>query len=198
MSARDGARLFGISTLNALVALLISFFLTRALPLDSWIHFDQIRSLVPEHLEKITRPEVHFHQVLEGFIPSNIIDPFQQNGIIAVVLLAILFGAAIRSRKRSETLVYFPIDQWVSEMFAIVSKVLGWFVHFVPMAVFCVIAKAVGSGGFAWLQTLFVFVLLVFAGMFIQVAGYYSLLLKIRGSSRLYSSGKPPKLSLRP
>jgi Na+/H+-dicarboxylate symporter len=182
LSARDGARLFGISTLNAFVALGISFFLTRALPLDSWIHFDQIRSLVPEHLEKITRPEFSFHQALEGFVPGNLIDPFQQNGIIAVVLLAILFGAAIRSRKKSASFPpQFPIDQWVSEMFAIVSKILGCFVHFVPLAVFCVIAKAVGSGGFAWLQTLFVFVLIVFAGMFIQVAGYYSLLLKIAG-----------------
>jgi Na+/H+-dicarboxylate symporter len=179
LSARDGARLFGISTLNALVALVISFFLTRALPLDSWIHFDQIRSLVPEHLEKITRPELNFNQIFESFIPGNLIDPFQQNSVIAVVILAILFGSAIRSRKKSES--SFAIDQWVAEMFAVISKILGWFVHLVPIAVFCVIAKAVGTGGFAWLQTLSVFVAIVFTGMFIQVAGYYSLLLKLAG-----------------
>lgn len=183
LSARDGMRLFGISSLNALAALVISFSLTRALPLDSWIHFDQIRSLVPEHLEKIARPDLSFHQILEGFVPGNLIEPFQQNSIIAVVILAILLGAAIRSRKNSETLVFFPIDQWIAEMFAVTAKILGWFVHLVPIAVFCVIAKAVGSGGFAWLQTLFIFVLIVFAGMFIQVAGYYSLLLKIAGFS---------------
>jgi Na+/H+-dicarboxylate symporter len=179
LSARDGARLFGISTLNALVALVISFFLTRALPLDSWIHFDQIRSLVPEHLEKITQPELNFNQIFESFIPGNLIDPFQQNSVIAVVILAILFGSAIRSRKKSES--SFAIDQWVAEMFAVISKILGWFVHLVPIAVFCVIAKAVGTGGFAWLQTLSVFVAIVFTGMFIQVAGYYSLLLKLAG-----------------
>jgi Na+/H+-dicarboxylate symporter len=179
LSARDGARLIAISSLNALVALVISFFLTRALPLDSWIHFDQIRSLVPAHLEKITRPEVSFTQVLEGFIPGNLIEPFQQNNVIAVVVLAILFGAGIRSQKNKE--IAFPIDQWVSEMFVVISKILGWFVHLVPIAVFCVIAKAVGTGGFAWLQTLSVFVAIVFAGMSIQVAVYYSLLLKLAG-----------------
>jgi Na+/H+-dicarboxylate symporter len=176
---KDGVCLIGLSTLNALAALMISFFLTRVLPLDNWIHFDQIRALIPAMNTEAALPPVGFSKILESFVPSNMIQPFQENSVIPVVLLAILLGIAVRSRKTSSPL--FAMDAWIAEAFQIISKVLGWLVHGVPLAVFCVIAKATGAGGFAWFQTLAVFVLIVALGMLIQVTVYYSLLLKIAG-----------------
>lgn len=67
----------------------------------------------------------------------------------------------------------------------------------IPIAVFCVLAKIVGSSGLALLPMLGIFVLTVASGMLIQVVVYYSALLQFAGIGPLefFRDGSPALLT---
>lgn len=168
---RRGAKLLGISLVNACVAGGIALLIANVLPLGR--HVDKA-AFVPDAKAHAVQPPP-ISKVLEGLVPANMLEPFTTNDALAIALLAVLFGAALRALPESEERATFA--RFASASFKIFAKVLGWVVHLVPIAAFCIIAKVVGTSGFAVFRGLAAFVGLVALGIFVHAGLYYTVLL---------------------
>lgn len=110
-----------------------------------------------------------------SFIPSSIVSPFAENNILAVVLVALLFGAAIRAHlaKPSAEISLVAAQRVIKAAAGVVSVVILWLVKLVPVAVFCVTARTVGEYGFAPFKGLAFYVALGSLGLMLQVFVVY-------------------------
>ncbi|MBS1702146.1 MAG: dicarboxylate/amino acid:cation symporter [Armatimonadetes bacterium] len=90
-------------------------------------------------------------QHLFDSIPSDFITPFQKNDIISILVLAIALGCAMRillhSSNEQVSRSVRSLQNVLNALFQIVITVLKWVFELVPLAVFAVVARVVGSGG---------------------------------------------------
>jgi Na+/H+-dicarboxylate symporter len=131
--------------------------------------------IAPGRHAKLARPEGApkiegdvFTQLLDN-IPSSLLGPLVENQVIGVVLIAVAFGAAVRTldaekRKTAEDLS--------SLAFGTLLAVLSWVIEFVPFAVFGKVASIVGTSGFSPFVSLGVFVLAVIVALLLQTTYY--------------------------
>ncbi len=112
--------------------------------------------------------------VLSELVPESVFGPMLKNEILSVVLLAILCGSALRRLRREQR--GKAISELVEDGLAITTRLLGWLIELVPIAIFGVVAKVVGTAGFAVFLSLGQLVGTVALGLVLHVALYYSLL----------------------
>jgi Na+/H+-dicarboxylate symporter len=114
---------------------------------------------------------------LVGYVPKNVVQPFLENSILSIVLLAVLLGAALRRIKdRQEALGeddYRVVESFVLTVFRAIEQMLAWVVAMVPLAVFGVVARTIGREGFAKFGLLLAYVGVAALGLAIQVFVVY-------------------------
>jgi Na+/H+-dicarboxylate symporter len=112
-----------------------------------------------------------------AYIPENIVQPFIENQVISIVMLAVVAGASLRSvqqfQQRQGRTDYVALEHAVVTCFEAIQQVMRWVVMLVPLAVFSVVAKAVGEGGLGKLAMLGPYVLVVLGGLFLQILIVY-------------------------
>lgn len=91
-------------------------------------------------------------QHLFDSVPTDFITPFQKNDIISILVLAISLGVAMRillnSPNEQVSKSVKSLQNVLNALFQIVIIVLKWVFELVPVAVFAVVARVVGKGGF--------------------------------------------------
>jgi Na+/H+-dicarboxylate symporter len=112
---------------------------------------------------------------LDALVPANLLEPFATNDAFTIAILAVLLGVALRALPEDENRATF--GRFATASFQVVARVLGWVVHLVPIAAFCVVAKVVGTSGFKALGGLAAFVGVVTLGLFIHAGLYYTTLI---------------------
>jgi Na+/H+-dicarboxylate symporter len=88
LKAKSGLRILGISVVNGLLALIIALTLANALRPGRFLE-------PPKSTESQSLPVVRPMRFLDdmlGMIPTNLVDPFLNNSIIAVVMFAVCLG----------------------------------------------------------------------------------------------------------
>jgi Na+/H+-dicarboxylate symporter len=114
---------------------------------------------------------------LKDLIPESIPDPFLKNQVLTIVLLAVICGIALRTmRGRGSGAVLFKL---IEEGFELLGVLLHGVVAIVPVAVFAVVAKVVGTTGFSIFLSLGALVGTVALGLAIHVLGYYVFLILV-------------------
>jgi DAACS family dicarboxylate/amino acid:cation (Na+ or H+) symporter len=93
------------------------------------------------------------------------------------VLLALLFGFAVRALRRRERARAVVVEELVTSLHGVTEVVLGWVVRLVPVAVFGVVAKTVGEYGLAPLKGLGAYLGAGLVGMAVQIVVVYQALL---------------------
>jgi Na+/H+-dicarboxylate symporter len=91
-----------------------------------------------------------------------------------------------------------PARELVGEGFKLLTLVLGWVVDLVPLAIFGVLAKIVGTTGFGLFASLGKLVATVAFGLFVHVAVWYTLLLVLvarRNPLTFYRAAAPAMLT---
>jgi Na+/H+-dicarboxylate symporter len=183
---RKAWTLVGISAVNALVAVLIALGCARCL--DSGrgkfaglreyaTHADagSMASAVGGSLApQAVRPS------LSALLPENLVDPFRQNNVIAVVLLGVLIALALRAVQKRGT----PQAAHV-EIVAAISRaalqawlvLLGWVIRLIPLAVAGVLAGAVARTGMTAIRSLGAFLATMLLGLLLHAVVYYGLLI---------------------
>lgn len=111
----------------------------------------------------------------DAVIPTSILSPFVENNVLSVVLVALLFGAAIRAyaTKPGAEVSLHSAQRVTKAGVAVVSTAILWLVRLVPVAVFCVTAKTVGEYGFSPFKGLAMYVLVASLGLVLQMALVY-------------------------
>lgn len=140
----------------------------------------QSKSAAPEQpAAKITKekPALNPLQVLTGLVPESLLEPFIKNNTIGVILIALLFGFALkRMRHDGEIERITDVEKLVETLFQATLAVIGYVVKIIPYAVFCLVGSAVGKSGLGVFSVLWIFLLTILAGFFLHACVYYPLI----------------------
>jgi DAACS family dicarboxylate/amino acid:cation (Na+ or H+) symporter len=110
---------------------------------------------------------------VNNVLPTNRVEPFSTNNVLALVFLSVLFGAAIRSFKHEEATWVPAVEQLVEGGCRVSERLMIWLVKLTPLAVFGVIAKVVGDSGFSLFAPLVKYTLTALLGLSIQMLIVY-------------------------
>ena len=222
VSAGRGARLIGICLVNVSVAFAIGLTLMNTLkPGEHWRgRMDQLSSVVQQEIGPVELPSTVSAppsaappstsakpsgtekpkpatlspiENLKSYVPKSLVDPFAENSVITVVLLALLGGMAIRRVKdRQETEGVDSIrtvERFIEATYHVLIQILEWVVQAVPFAVFGLVAQVVGKYGIGVFRFLWVFLAVILLGLLIHSLVYYPLAAWLVGR-------KPPRVYL--
>ncbi len=168
---RDAARLVAIAGFNAVLALAIG------LGISNLIRPGRFLTIPPPTGAAVEARPLKFPDDLLGFVPTSVAQPFVDNAILSIVLLAVLGGAALRRVKEAQIAEgrddYLAVERGVSTLFRAVEVALAWVVALVPIAVFGVVARTIALQGLAPVGGLAVYVGVAALGLAIQVAVVY-------------------------
>ncbi len=172
IEGRAGLKLVLIAALNACVAGMTALLLSNVLAVGRHVDKTPFLAVAPGG---VAPPATSLSKALDALVPANLLEPFATNDAFAIAILAVLLGVALRHLPDDENRQTF--GRFTTASFQLVAKVLGWVVHLVPIAAFCVVAKVVGTSGFKVLGGLAAFVGLVALGLAIHAGVYYTALL---------------------
>ncbi len=172
---RAAARMVAISLTNAAIALAIGLTLSNLLrPGEA---STALRQAAASGAPARASEALDFGKVVSGLVPSSLFEPFVENTILTIVVIAVLLGAALRRVKaeqisRGET-GYRPIEDTVAALLSAFERMLAWVIAIVPLAVLGVVAQTVGQYGFAPFAGLGPYVGVALLGLAIQVFVVY-------------------------
>ena len=165
-------RLFTVVSINTTIALAIGLTLSNVVQPGRYFEssVSTISGAQPPQVDSID-----FTKVVSSIVPTSIVGPFAENNVIAVVLLSLLLGTALRQHLtagradfelvQAERLIRTVLSVWTSGLMLLV--------RLVPYAVFCVTARTVGEYGFEPFKGLSLYIVLACVGMCLQIALVY-------------------------
>lgn len=192
INGRAAGRLLMITSINTAIALVIG------LGLSNWLKPGRHMTLPAMATPASTAApaaKIDFFKTVSGYLPSNFVDPFRENLVITIILLAVVLGLALRAVKREQhargETTFQAIEDLVATAFRATEILLSWVVRLVPFAVFGVVAKTVGEQGFAPLKGLAVYVGVALLGLALHVLVVYQawIVLVARLPLRVFWSG---------
>ena len=172
ISGRTARRLAGLLLLNTTVAILIGLGVASVVRPGSWSKFDAPQAAVAGE-----KPGGGISPVdlLIQNVPRSILGPLgDKSNIIGVILIAIAFGIALRTEKNKPIR---NVQDVVEIAYAVLLKVLHWIIALVPLGVFAIVARVVGTEGFGPFKAMGAFIFSVLLALLLQAMWY---LIRIR------------------
>ncbi len=162
-------RLFGLLVLNTLVAITIGLLVANVVQPGRWGKLTPPRSA--ESATKATEDAAPNPLLLFlDNVPRSLLGPLgDQGSVIGVILIALAFGVALRSRRREEIRT---VEDVVKVAYDLLIVVLHWIIDLVPLGVFGVVARVIGTEGFQPFAAMGAFVGAVLLGLLLQTAYY--------------------------
>lgn len=203
ISTKAGGRLVLICLINVSVAMIIGLTIMNTLkPGLTWTsHLERIRSAINPEPMKVSKSDdpdapgatLELLPNVDYYVPKSLIRPLVYNNLISVVLIAVLFGSALRraqerQQKTGETSIRSVVGL-IEGIYQILLQALDWIVQAVPFAVFGIVAKVVGVSGIEVFRVLGVFLGATLLGLSIHALVYYPLVAWFWGR-------KPPRVYL--
>src|SRR6266480_3977711 len=140
---RRGAKLVLSCMISVSVAMAIGLAIMNALkPGAHWRgHLDQLasevsadRSEAQKKIEASHKGTLGVVENVSSYVPKSILEPFANNNVITVVLLALLMGAAFRRVHHRPSAR--AVGQFVETFYAIFIQMLEWVVEIIPFDFF--------------------------------------------------------------
>jgi len=116
------------------------------------------------------------NQILDMFIPRNIIKAITEMQMIPLIVFSLLLGAALTKiqMERRDVMV-----KWLDGLTETMITIVGFAMKLAPLAVFCLIFAVTARFGLDLLQKLGIFVFLTLLGYAIVLFIFYPILLKL-------------------
>jgi len=177
---------------------LLTTVLAATLALCLFLAIQPVRTVSPLELTSTVVSSLHQPSYLDFFlniVPSNIVQPFNENNVIGVLFLAILLSFAIISLPSQNRIV---LHSFFTSIYAAVITVTRWIVAIMPIAIWAFITlfiKDLQQG--LDFKSLALYLTCVLAANLIQAGIILPTLLKIKGISPLMMvRGMLPALSV--
>jgi aerobic C4-dicarboxylate transport protein len=170
IEARGAKRMLGVAFLNGTIALAIGLLLSNLFRVG-----DRLAPLFAAASGGAPLPaaasKIDFGRFISTFVPTSILQPFVENIAVTVILLALLLGFALRSLQSDKTLT--PVVEaavGAAQLgLRVTELILGWIIRTIPIAVFAVVAQAVGRSGVEALSSLGYYVGIALLGLGLHV-----------------------------
>lgn len=181
----DFAKLLAITATNAAAAMAIGLLVANVFVPGQYLHF--LAGTVPGSLR-----DINFADLLAKQLPTSIVQPFADNSVMPVVLIALGLGFAWRRVRAQEGAAYLALMNQGETLVYLARQtcetLLIWIVKLVPLAVFAASAKVTAEHGLNPFKGLGQYVALCLLGMLIHVLFTYGawLVLFVRISLRQF------------
>lgn len=171
VSARAGLRLVTFALFNTCVALAIGLALTNVFEPGQVLGRAVGHSLTGAGSEYAGK-RIDFVATIASYVPTDMVSPFANNAVISVVILAVLLGAGLRAagNHHPELPGFGHITAVMEALLKAIEWVLSAVIRLVPYAVFCSVARTVAQHGYAPLEGLGIYVVMILAGLSLHVA----------------------------
>lgn len=196
ITMRHGAKLIVICVINVSIAMLIGLTIMNTVKPGLRWHgkLDQMLTSLPNRqsadamIRDSHKGTLSPMENIASYVPRSLVDPFSENNVITVVLIAVLAGAALRRvRAHQENASGIrAAEEIIDTGYRVLVQMMEWIVQAIPFAVFGVIAQVVGAHGLGVFSFLWVFLATILLGMIIHALGYYPLVAWLVG-------GKSPR-----
>jgi len=130
-------------------------------------------------LQKAEGVSVSIKDTIVGVIPSDIITPFQKSDMLQLIFMAVVLGLASASLSSKIP----EMKNLLSMLNKVFSKITSVMVGFIPIIVFCSMAKMMIAMDFDALIKVFVWTPVIYFGDFLMIGVYVLLLLVLAGLS---------------
>jgi DAACS family dicarboxylate/amino acid:cation (Na+ or H+) symporter len=194
ITGRQGLKMFLICAVNIIVAFAIGLTLLNTIePGAAWQGaFAEHRSNISE-ARGVSEAEAKLKQVSEqasktslsplglfrSYIPKSFLQPFTENMVLTVAVLAMLVGGALRSLKAAGDEELHPslltLEQLIIACYQIVLKLLMWLIELAPFAVALAVLDVVAKSGLETFQLVGVFFLTTVTALSLHALVYYPL-----------------------
>jgi proton glutamate symport protein len=179
---RIGAKIMGFYVLTTLSAVVIglvfvnlfkpghaeSFQLQIEQSATTGIHQD-----LAQHSETLT-----ISNLVLNVVPSNIIDALAKGEMLAIIFFSLLFGFALTKIQHERSL---QIQHFFQGIFQTMIEITHMIMKFLPIGVFCLVAKVAATTGYESLASLGLFFLTVITALLVFSFVLLPLLLKYIG-----------------
>jgi DAACS family dicarboxylate/amino acid:cation (Na+ or H+) symporter len=174
--------MMGFYLVNTLVAMVIGLTLTNLIRPGVGASLSGQGGTSPALVKK------SISELLLDLVPQSIGEPFTQNHLAQLVVLTLALGIGLvklrESYKARGDASFQVVIDLLTIGFELLMKVLLWVVALVPLAVFGVVAMSVGrKEGLSVLASLIWLIVVVVAGLAIQVAWYLAQMAVAAGMS---------------
>jgi len=180
VTGRLAARIFLLLMTNTLVAILIGLAVANIMQPGVSREPPQIGAgiagAIQARLKAPDRKPYNLVDDLLGKLPGSVVKPLAENDILGVIVIAIAVGVGlriVRDRQRQQgKSAYRAVEDLLETGMELVMVVLHWVIALVPVAVFAVVARVVGTQGLAAFKPMLWFVLAVLIALGIQACYY--------------------------
>lgn len=162
-------RLFVIAAINSLAAMAIALFVIDVFNPGPWL-----AEIVGSAAHSGTTYQVKsatWSEVIKSLVPESVVQPFVTNQIPAVIILAILFGFAVR--ELPQITVVDKVRSVNAILLTILMRIFKLILYFIPLSVFAAVASAVGLQGISVFKGLSVYLIVCCGGMLLQIILVY-------------------------
>jgi len=170
VSGRTAGRLAALLLLNTFMAIVIGLLIANVVKPGTWSEFKKPESAATKE-SKTSSPA----ELLVQNVPKSLLGPLgDKQNIIGVIFIAVAFGVALRGVKAKPIK---NVQDFVELAYGVLLTVLHWIIQLVPIGVFAIVAKVVGTEGFGPFKAMGAFIVTVLIALTLQAAWY---LLRIR------------------
>ena len=118
-------------------------------------------------------------ELIRSHVPKNALQPFIENIVLTVAILAIAVGAAMRSLRSSGDEEDFAavrtFERFIVACYRILLRILGWLIELAPIAILLAVASAVGNAGPGVFKIVGIFFATVLSALTLHALIYYPL-----------------------
>ena len=179
---RIALRVMMMYILTSVIAIGIGMLTYRIFPIGNTSLAAAVSSeTASETVAKSENATVSIKDTIVGIVPGDIITPFQKSDMLQIIFMAMILGLAAASLAKK-----YPLGRDLLLLFnAIVSKITAVLVTFIPLIVFCSMAKMMISMNLADLANVILWVPVIFFGDVLMIVMYLLLLLVFAGLNPL-------------
>jgi Na+/H+-dicarboxylate symporter len=184
---RIGGKTFSLFIFINLLAILVGFIITLIInkPLQNASHSFLSNSSVlhPSNFPIAAEPAVNFFDIILQIIPSNIVYAFSKGQMLGLIFFSILFGYVISKIKKNKEV----LSDFFNGIFEAMIEMTHIIMNFLPIGVFCLVAKQIAQTGIETLKSLAFFTVIVLLAFSIYCFVVIPILLKFLGKASFKS-----------
>lgn len=181
---RLGLKIFSFYILTSLIAILVGLFFVNLLkPGISYTgHIHQ--TILDSGTMNQVQQELDIQQnltimgVILQIIPSNVVEAFSGGQMLGLIFFCLLFGYAISKIESQPLSILLGFWQGIFQAMLVITDLI---MKFLPLGVFCLVAKTFATSGFESLRSLAMFFVTVILGLSVFLFIALPLLLKFIG-----------------
>jgi len=118
---------------------------------------------------------------LVSIVPTDIVTPFQKADMLEIIFMAVCLGMASAEMSKTAPIV----KEFISSMNGVFSRITGAVIRFMPIMIFCSMAKMMANMNFSSFMEVFAIIPDIYLGDVFMIALYMVLLMVFAGLNPL-------------